>query len=409
MAGARERPSSARVPGTPGGGASHPEVAPSPPGGASHPEVASTTPGGGSSHPEVASTTPGGTSHSPVASPPAARLAGGAAPHPPVASTPAARLAGPASRFALAAVLAWVATVATWFLLVATEAGQLLENAALRGAALRTEADREAVLNRLSDLSLVLFAFAVVAVFLVGIARRRGGLGSVAAATMVVSVLAVESLKVGLPRPELVEGPVWLLRNSFPSGTAAVAAAIAVGVLLVAPDRVRWLVLPAGALFAGIVVDAVQRSGWHRFSDAIGGVLVVIGVAAAGLALLAGVGLVRRSSHGFVDRRVRNATSLPALLMLATGAAVLLLLAAFPLLSEPPDTRRALLQTALPLVGAGLTIVALVGFGRLVEPFALGVERASAEDGEAQRTTPMSSPPSPGPRSDTPRRTEEGR
>jgi hypothetical protein len=55
---------------------------------------------------------------------------------------------------------------------------------------------------------------------------------------------------------------------------------------------------------------------------------------------------------------------------------MLVLVVAFPILSSPEGARRAFLQTAFPLFGAGLTIIALVTFARVIEPFSLGEARA---------------------------------
>ena len=199
-------------------------------------------------------------------------------------------------------------------------------------------------LEWLSQISLAIFVLVVAAVFVTGLIQQRGGLGSLAGATMGVSVLGAELLKEIVHRPELVTGPAWLLRNSFPSGTVAVASAVAVGAFLVSPDRLRSFILPVGVVFAAVISDAVQTTGWHRLSDSIGATLLVIGVVLGGLAVMARVGLVQPSERGYVDRRVRGALLVAALVALLFGTAVTLLLVVFPLLSTPVDARRALLQ-----------------------------------------------------------------
>ena len=255
---------------------------------------------------------------------------------------------------------------------VLTAQGQQLENLALRGAELRTEAERLAGQDRLSQVSLVLFAFVLGAIVVVGFLRGRALLGVAVGALMGAAVLAVEILKDVLPRPILVEGPVWILRNSFPSGTAAVAAAIAVGAMLISPDRLRWLVVPLGAAYAAIVGEATQTTGWHRLSDTLGAVLVVIATASAGLVILSRAGRIQRSEHGHVDRRLQNLFTLVGICSIAAGMAVLALAAVFPLLTSPEGGRRAFLQTAFPLLGIGFVITALSLFARVVEPFTVG-------------------------------------
>ena len=263
--------------------------------------------------------------------------------------------------------------VVTWVTMAGTTLGQRIENSALLGAEFRSSAERELGLERLSLISTTAFGIAVVAVFVVALARRRAALAGVVAGAMVVSVLAAEALKELLPRPELVSGPGWLLRNSFPSGTAAVAGAVAVGLLLVAPDRLRWIALPAGAIYAAVIGEATQATGWHRLSDVVGSLLVVIAVTAAGLAGLAAVGLVQPGGRGRIDRRVRNALTVLALVALLLGAALVVIATIFPLLVSTGGARRVFLQAAFPLFGAGFTVAVLTLFARVVEPFELGI------------------------------------
>jgi PAP2 superfamily len=280
---------------------------------------------------------------------------------------------GARGRFLVAAGVALALLALTWGLAVGTELGQRIENGALLGAEFRTSAERERGLERLSVISTTMFGIAVVVVFIAALARRRAALAGVVAAAMIVSVVAAEMLKVFLPRPELVTGPVWLLRNSFPSGTAAVAGAVAIGALLVAPDRLRWLALAAGAVYAAVIGEATQATGWHRLSDVAGSLLLSIAVASGMLAVLTTAGLVQPGSRGRIDRRMRNTLTVLALVALLLGAALLVMATIFPLLATTGGARRVFLQTAFPLFGAGFTVLALTLFARLIEPYALGV------------------------------------
>ena len=282
---------------------------------------------------------------------------------------------------------------ATYLVFVTTETGQRLENLALRGAALRTDSERETGLARLSQVSILIFGAALVAVFVVGLIRRRPRLGIAVGGLMIVSVVAVELLKNVLPRPLLVEGPTWILRNSFPSGSAAIAVAIAIGAILVSPDRLRWVTVPVGAAYAAIVVEALQTTGWHRLSDTLGSVLVVIAIASAGLALLARAGQVQLSEHGRIDRRVRTILLVTALVAFAVATIVLAIGSVFPLLTSSDGGRRVFLQTAFPLVGIGFVGLAIVAFARVVEPFTLGRghrQRGVRAPQEAARSIPES-------------------
>lgn len=279
---------------------------------------------------------------------------------------------GPVARFGAVAIVACLLLVLTYLLLVTTELGQRMENLALLGAELRSDAEREAALGRLSVVTVAIFALALVAVVATGFLRRREPLALVVAAAMVAAVVIAESLKIVLPRPALVDGPVWLLRNSFPSGSAAVAAAIAIGALLVAPDRLRWVVLLAGVAFAALIGESVQTTGWHRLSDTVGGVMIVIAVSALGLAGLASTGYVTPSDAARIDHRFRGALLIGAAAAVVLGVGIALTPTVFPLLGAPDGARRSILQTAFPLVGIGVTVLATVSFARVIEPYSFG-------------------------------------
>lgn len=298
-------------------------------------------------------------------------------------SAPAARAIRDATfRFVAVGLLALALAAVAYVGLVTTETGQRIENLALRGSELRTPTEREAALGRLSIVTVAGVALAVTGVLTIGFLRKREPLAVLAASTMIGAIVLVEILKEVLPRPTLVDGPPWLLRNSFPSGSAAVATAIAVGAFLVAPDRLRWAALVAGALIAAIVGEAVQTTGWHRLSDTIGGVCIVIAVSALGLALLSTSGFVEYSGAARIDRRLLAGLAALAVAMVALGAALALLPVAFPLVGAPVGARRSILQTAFPIIGVGITILALTAFARVTEPFSLGRRRTGVAPGD---------------------------
>jgi hypothetical protein len=285
----------------------------------------------------------------------AVSVAGDTSPAVPAAPRPSAARLGPTGWFLAVAIGSTLLFVLAYLIFVGTTPGQRIENLALLGAELRSDADRAAALDRLSSVTVAIFALALVGVLATGFVRRREVLAVTAAGSMVIAVLLAEVLKDVLPRPALVDGPAWLLRNSFPSGSAAVAASIAIGALLVVPDRLRWAVLIAGVIFAALIGESVQTTGWHRLSDTIGGVLLVIAVSASGLVLLA--------------RGVLLAMAVGAAVL---GAALTILPVIFPLLGAPAGARRSIMQTAFPLVGVGVTVLTIVVFARVIEPYSLG-------------------------------------
>ena len=276
-------------------------------------------------------------------------------------------------RFAGLAIGSGIAFWAIYGAFVLTEAGQRSENLALLGAVLRSEADREASLGRLSLISVVSFGIATLLVFLAATMRGRSRLGLLTVAVMAGSILAAEILKELLPRPGLVEGPKWILRNDFPSGTSTIAAGIGVAIILVSPDRLRWLALPVAALIAAFIGQATQVAGWHRMSGALGGAFLVIAIASSGLVILARAGFVGRSAHGRVSSRVRGLLLGLGSILILVGAVVLGIFVAFPLLRAPEGASSAFLHTTFDAVGAGMTVLVIVAFGATIEPFALGV------------------------------------
>jgi membrane-associated phospholipid phosphatase len=277
-----------------------------------------------------------------------------------------------AAPYALAGAALLAGFVAVYVAAVLTENGQRIENTALLGAAIRSEVERGQSADALSPISLATFAFAVVLVTAAGFARRRPGLGVLAGAVMVIAVVAAELFKDFLPRPAHIDGPIWLLRNSFPSGTVAVVAAMAVGALLVSPDRLRWAVLILGAAALGIAAQSTQVAGWHRLSDAVGSGLLVSAVGAFGVATLATADRVDDSSVGRITPRVYAVILLAVGSLLALGTLLLVLLVVFPLLSSPEGGRQVFFQTAFPILAAALTPLTVVLFARLIEGQSLG-------------------------------------
>ena len=277
-----------------------------------------------------------------------------------------------AAPYLAAAVAFALGFVGVYWLLVLTEPGQRLENLALQGAELRSADDRGRSLGALSPISVATFGFALALVAFAGAARGRLALGVLAASVMVAAVVAADLLKDVLPRPAHVVGPVWLLRNSFPSGTAAVATAVAVGALLVSPDRLRWVVLVVGSVGIGVVAQALQVTGWHRLSDVVGSALLVTAVASGGVALLAAADFTAPTAVGRVHPRLYASLLTGASVVMAAGGLILVLLVAFPLLSSPEGGTRAFLQTAFPLFSIGLTVLILALFARVIEPRSLG-------------------------------------
>src|SRR5699024_2118715 len=81
--------------------------------------------------------------------------------------------------------------------------------------------------------------------------------------------------KVVLDRPDLVDG-IAQRANSLPSGHTTVAASVAVAVLLLVPRSLRPAMALLGGGYAAATGIATLIGGWHRPSDVIAALTVVL-------------------------------------------------------------------------------------------------------------------------------------
>ncbi|PVU84163.1 phosphoesterase PA-phosphatase [Cellulomonas sp. WB94] len=177
------------------------------------------------------------------------------------------------------AVGVWLA----WRVFVDTWAGQRVERATLQGARYGQNRLWHVAEPILSVVSIWFIVIVVLVAVLVAILRRRWMLAAQVAVLMAGANLTTRVLKVGLiDRPDLgIPGPGF---NTLPSGHTTAAASVAAVVVLVVPPRVR----PWAAVFGGLYTAATGVSTlvgqWHRPSDVIAAILVVLcwsGVACA--------------------------------------------------------------------------------------------------------------------------------
>lgn len=87
-----------------------------------------------------------------------------------------------------------------------------------------------------------------------------------------------------LDRPDLGHGPEF---NTLPSGHTTAAASVAAAVLLVVSPRIRPWAAVLGAGYAGATGVSTLIGQWHRPSDVVAGLLVVLLWGALGCAVLA--------------------------------------------------------------------------------------------------------------------------
>jgi membrane-associated phospholipid phosphatase len=199
------------------------------------------------------------------------------------------------------------AFLAVYLLAVCTPIGQRAENALIVGRADQATLFRwRQSLPPLTRGTAVLAA-AVVLIVAVTVIRRCWREGVSAVAIVVVTFGAAEALHAVLPRPSLRPAPPALTGASFPSGSVAIAAGVALGVAVVSSPRARPYVAAVGAIWIAVIAASVQAFYWHRPSDVLGATLLACACHATATGLLAPVG----------TRRLR---ALPPLALAAAGA-----------------------------------------------------------------------------------------
>ncbi|MCG7286166.1 phosphatase PAP2 family protein [Cellulomonas sp. ACRRI] len=204
---------------------------------------------------------------------------------------PPARWRTPAStvrRVAAALLVALIAAVGvgvTWRVFVGTAQGQAVDQASLDGAHIGQNRLWEVAEPVLDVVSVGFIAAAVVACAVIAFARRRWGLALVAAGVLAGANVTTRVLKYWvLDRPDLGYGPDF---NTLPSGHTTAAASVAVAVLLVVPPRTRPWVAVLGGAYAGATGVSTLVGQWHRPSDVVAGLLVVLAWGALACAVLA--------------------------------------------------------------------------------------------------------------------------
>ncbi|SEB65566.1 PAP2 superfamily protein [Paramicrobacterium humi] len=128
-------------------------------------------------------------------------------------------------------------------------------------------------------------AIACAVVVLIAIVRRRWADAAVAALLLVASNLLGQLLKYRvLDRPPLTSDSLDAA-NTFPSGHTIAFASVLIGLVIVVPPVLRAILAPIVALVLGAVAVQLLAFGWHRPSDIVGGVCLVVAIAGVLMAL----------------------------------------------------------------------------------------------------------------------------
>lgn len=251
------------------------------------------------------------------------------------------------------AVAAAVALAGVFALAVWTERGRRAEGAVLDASTFSTDSPLLGVVG-VSTL-----AVACAALLAIGLVRRRGDLAVVAIAVVVGSAAVGQLLKhLVLSRPTLVAEQA----NSFPSGHMIAFAGVAAGLMLVSPAALRMLLAPVAVVLLSLVAVRLVHDGWHRPSDVVGSLLLVVCLTAAGTLWRAPAPPSRRAPHRILE------------LVHVGGAAVagLVAIVAALVAGGGADGSRLLLAATAALVAAVLVAVAMLSW-LLRRPRASGV------------------------------------
>ncbi|MCU1544730.1 MAG: hypothetical protein JWM50_2595 [Microbacteriaceae bacterium] len=163
--------------------------------------------------------------------------------------------------------------VAVYWVGVLTIRGQVVENRALGASDFLDRPD-----GLLSFVSIGTIALSLGILVLIGLAsgRYRGIVR--ATGVVVVSNALAQVLKY-----EVLSRPAYLddsSANTLPSGHAVAYASVLLGLIIVVPVALRTVAAIGSAAVLGVVVVQLLAYGWHRASDVLAGILLVMGTAA---------------------------------------------------------------------------------------------------------------------------------
>jgi membrane-associated phospholipid phosphatase len=208
---------------------------------------------------------------------------------------------------------AWKLPAATWVLstlafagvyvsAVLTQEGQYVENSALDASSYANQERALLGLVTVPNLALAIAVLAVIGAALRGVRSVLRVVAMIVAANVLTQLLKYAVLS----RPDFAEAAS---DNTFPSGHTVVYVSALLGLLMVLPAAVRPIAGVLSALVLGIVGFQLLEFGWHRASDVVGGVLLVVAMVALAHLLLPdrrhGGILVRR---GFGPQSTRRST-----------------------------------------------------------------------------------------------------
>ena len=186
----------------------------------------------------------------------------------------------------LTALVSAVAVWGCWEVFVNSAAGQRVDQAALTGA-LYGRSHLWPVARQLLDvISVAFIALVLVTVVLIAAVRRRWMLAIQVTLLLGGANLTTHLLKADVfVRPDLGGAPSY--SNTLPSGHTTAAASVSAALLFVVPPRARPWVAIAGASYTAATGVSTLIGQWHRPSDVLAALFVVLSWSGLASALVA--------------------------------------------------------------------------------------------------------------------------
>lgn len=176
-------------------------------------------------------------------------------------------------------VLAAFATVLLWGTIrffLASARGQRLDEAAFRGAVYGQGKLWELAEPVLSVVSVTFVVLGLGATMVIALIRLRWGLALQVAVLVAGANVTTQLLKYQvLDRPDLGIATRHA-QNTLPSGHTTVAASVSIALLMVVPRSLRPIVALAGGAYTAATGVSTMVGKWHRPSDVIAALLVVL-------------------------------------------------------------------------------------------------------------------------------------
>lgn len=276
------------------------------------------------------------------------------------------------------AILAAGGVAAMYAAFVRTATGQYADTTAMLGGDVHHPRLVEVLNRTLNGTTLVTLVLVCLVAVAVGVLRHRVDLAIGAGVLVLGSNASCQLLKTHLARPDLSDYPG---PNSFPSGHTAAAAAVAFALILVLPAAVRGIVALAGAAYVTVIGVATVWAAWHRPSDVVAAVLLVLAWSAFAAFLIR----LFRHAVGPAGRPSRLSTLLLLAVAVITGAA-----GVFGLVSVAMNVRLSagLVSSRFAFLTGSAGLTAAVAAGFLIWVWLASRDRAAAGPAPTKASRP---------------------